>query len=201
MSKKLWLSGVAFAGLVVGSIATGSSLVAADNTVGTTNTTVAVTGGTIDLAVPDTLTFPSEPVEGIVRGNVNETVNPADNSLLTINDFRGTDAGYTVSAKASAITAANGDVLPGAAIELTPDAPAVTNADAPTWSKAVTLTDSDQPLFATTKSLNGAGISSYDLNKTTLAIPEDNAVKAESYTGVITFTLTPGQPAAPATAQ
>ncbi|EPC45284.1 hypothetical protein Lpp229_07726, partial [Lacticaseibacillus paracasei subsp. paracasei Lpp229] len=28
-----------------------------------------------------------------------------------------------------------------------------------------------------------------------------NAVKAESYTGVITFTLTPGQPAAPATAQ
>ena len=66
MSKKLWLSGVAFAGLVVGSIATGSSLVAADNTVGTTNTTVAVTGGTIDLAVPDTLTFPSEPVEGIV---------------------------------------------------------------------------------------------------------------------------------------
>ena len=112
MSKKLWLSGVAFAGLVVGSIATGSSLVAADNTVGTTNTTVAVTGGTIDLAVPDTLTFPSEPVEGIVRGNVNETVNSADNSLLTINDFRGTDAGYTVSAKASAITAANGDVLP-----------------------------------------------------------------------------------------
>lgn len=67
MSKKLWLSGVAFAGLVVGSIATGSSLVAADNTVGTTNTTVAVTGGTIDLAVPDTLTFPSEPVEGLLE--------------------------------------------------------------------------------------------------------------------------------------
>ncbi|EGF48444.1 hypothetical protein AAULR_16804, partial [Lacticaseibacillus rhamnosus MTCC 5462] len=34
----------------------------------------------------------------------------------------------------------------------------------------------------------------------TLAVPQDNTVKAGSYSGVITFTLTPGQPAQAATA-
>lgn len=199
MSKKRWISGITFAGLLVGSLTTGSVVLAADEDTGTTNTSVTVTVGTIGLSAPSALAFPGVTVESIVKGNLNDPVTTADSSLLTVSDFRGTGAGYTVSAKESPITNGSGATLKGAFVQMVPDTLVTPNAAAPAWTKSVDLTTSDQPLFATSTGQDGAGITSYDLNKVTLDVPEDNDVKAGNYSGVITFTLTPGQPAQAAT--
>ena len=200
MSKKYWIGSVAFAGLLVGSFSAGSLVLAADADSGSTNTSVTVTPGSIGLSAPNSLTFPSLSVESIVKGDLNENVNTSDSSILTVSDFRGTGSGYSVTAKASPIATSSGAELKGAVIKLVPDATTTTNSVSPDWTKPVALNTTAQQLFATTTTLDGAGISSYDLNKTTLAVPQDNTVKAGSYSGVITFTLTPGQPAQAATA-
>ncbi|RXT26851.1 hypothetical protein BVJ53_05735 [Lacticaseibacillus chiayiensis] len=199
MSKKRWIGGIAFAGLLVGSLTTGSVVLAADEDTGTTNMSVTVTGGTIGLSAPSALAFPDVTVESIVKGNLNVPVTTAGSSLLTVSDFRGTGAGYTVSAKASSITNSNGATLKGAFVQMVPDTLVTPNAAAPAWTKSVDLSTSDQPLFATSTGQDGGGITSYDLNKVTLNVPEDNDVKAGNYSGVITFALTPGQPAQAAT--
>lgn len=207
--KKL-MSVTLLSGLALTAIGFSNQALAVDKDTKTTNATVTYTQGDMTLdpgdgslgsGLPDNLNFGAHKIQNKTAENWIATDNgieggPITTGKLTVNDARGTKAGWSVKVVQSAQFTEKGGTgqLTNAALTIKTGSATNTGGTRPTGGKinnSLTLVPGaggEQLIFGA-KTETGDGISTLELSKFELAVPADTPRKAVEYQSTLTWTL------------
>lgn len=171
-----------------------------DDVVGskTTNFDIDLTGGTIELTdAPASLSFNNPSISDLAQADQKLQSQTGEIGNITIEDYRGTGSGWTLSAELSPLGTTprllktTGLEISGSRINSydVVSGPDIDNLTPPYFSKTL-ATSTPENFWMTNNNQTGMGKNQLHLESASLTLPAQNGVLAGNYSGTITWTLT-----------